>query len=77
MLLIERKEEEIGGYPFARNAWGLARVGAGAVAHRAIALHFTDAGTRAVAHRTIAVKPTDARSGTIADSAIPVNLADT
>ena len=42
--LVEREEEEIGGHPFAGNAWGLARVGTGTVAHRAVAFDLADAG---------------------------------
>ena len=61
-LSVEREEEEIGGYPFAGDAWGFARVGAGTVAHRTVAFDFANAGTAAVAHRAIAVESADARA---------------
>ena len=74
--LVKREEKEIGGHPFAGNAWGFARVGTRAVAYCAVALHFTNAGAAAVAHRTITVKPADARARTIAEGTVPIDLAD-
>ena len=58
--LVEREKEEIGGHPFARDAWGFARVGTRTVANRAVALDLANAGAAAVAHRAIAVKFTNA-----------------
>ena len=65
--LVEREEEEIGGYPFAGNAWGLARVGAGTVAHRTVTFDLADAGATAVADGAVALNLTAARTAAVVD----------